>query len=56
MEAHPFVMKTLLVEEETNLNGPIKQDTDWLQYSPVPTCICEVNISSLTNHDCSSYS
>ena len=31
MEAHPFVMKTLLVDEETNLNGPIKQDTDWLQ-------------------------
>ena len=31
MEVHPSVMKTLLVEEETNPNGPIKQDTDWLQ-------------------------
>ena len=31
MAAHPSVVKTLLLEEETNLNGPIKQDTDWLQ-------------------------
>ena len=31
MESDPSVMKTLFVEEETNLNGPIKQDKVWLQ-------------------------